>query len=150
MLVIPYFLLNQFGGMASIRPYMVHVFREFGLHDAAEWVTVGSAVIGIIGAICLVCTINWLGKRFLSLVSFLGIGISCLLLAVYGIVVIHPGANDENSVTWVPLTLIVIFSFFSSVMFEIPWTLLSEIFPFRYVCYYWQLKLTKMSSGGIK
>ncbi|KAJ9579588.1 hypothetical protein L9F63_004773, partial [Diploptera punctata] len=132
MLVIPYFFLYQLGGMASIRPYMVHVFREFGLDDVAEWITVGSAVIGIIGGICLVTTIDWLGKRFLSLVSFLGNGVACLLLAVYSIVAIHPGSKDvENSVTWVPLTLIVIFSFFSSVMFEVPWTMLSEIFPFR-------------------
>jgi hypothetical protein len=40
MLVIPYFLIQQFSGMANVRPYMVHVFREFGLDDAAEWTTV--------------------------------------------------------------------------------------------------------------
>jgi hypothetical protein len=38
--VVPYFLLQQFAGMASIRPYMVHVFRQLGLDDAAEWTTV--------------------------------------------------------------------------------------------------------------
>jgi hypothetical protein len=40
MLVIPYFLIQQFAGMASIRPFMVHVFRQLGLDDAAEWTTV--------------------------------------------------------------------------------------------------------------
>ena len=40
MLVIPYFILQQFSGMTSIRPFMVHVFRHVGLHDAAEWTTV--------------------------------------------------------------------------------------------------------------
>lgn len=40
MLVVPYFLIQQFSGMASIRPYMVHVFRKFGLDDAAVWTTV--------------------------------------------------------------------------------------------------------------
>ena len=143
MLAIPYFFLYQLGGMASIRPYMVHVFREFGLQDVAGWITVGSAVIGIIGAIFLVATIDWLGKRFLSMLSFLGNGISCLLLAVYSIVVLRDGDPAASGVTWMPLTLIVILSFFSSVMFEIPWTLLSEIFPFRlatllfHICALW-------------
>ena len=40
MLVIPYFIIQQFSGMTSIRPFMVHVFRQLGLHDAAEWTTV--------------------------------------------------------------------------------------------------------------
>jgi hypothetical protein len=40
MLVVPYFLIQQFAGMASIRPYMVHVFRQLGLDDAAGWTTV--------------------------------------------------------------------------------------------------------------
>lgn len=40
MLVVPYFIIQQFSGMASIRPFMVHVFRELGLTDAAEWTTV--------------------------------------------------------------------------------------------------------------
>ncbi|PSN40581.1 hypothetical protein C0J52_10776 [Blattella germanica] len=132
LLVVPYFFLYQLGGMSAIRPYMVHVFREFGLQDAAEWVAVGSAVIGVIGAISLVATVNWLGKRLISLISFMGSVISCILLAVYGFVVLRPG-SEVDSIDWIPLTLIVIYSFFSSVLFEVPWTMLSEIFPFRLV-----------------
>ncbi|PSN40582.1 hypothetical protein C0J52_10777 [Blattella germanica] len=130
LLVIPFFFLYQLGGMAAIRPYMVHVFREFGLHDVAEWVAVGSAVIGIIGAAALVGTVNWLGKRLISLISFMGNAVACVLLAVYILLVLRPG-SEGNSMAWIPLTLIVIFSFFSSVLFEVPWTMLSEIFPFR-------------------
>jgi hypothetical protein len=40
MLVIPYFLIQQFSGVPSIRPYMLHVFKELGLDDAAKWATV--------------------------------------------------------------------------------------------------------------
>ncbi|KDR09649.1 Solute carrier family 2, facilitated glucose transporter member 6, partial [Zootermopsis nevadensis] len=127
MLVVPYFLIQQFSGMASIRPYMVHVFRKFGLDDAA----VGSAVIGIIGAVCLVSTVNWLGKRFLSLVALAGNGVSCLLLGVYSYVVLRPGGATQYEAAWLPLSLIVVLSFCSSVMFEVPWMMLSEVFPFR-------------------
>jgi Na+/melibiose symporter-like transporter len=92
---------------------------------------VGSAVIGIIGAVCLVSTVNWLGKRFLSLMSLAGNGASCLLLGIYSYVVLRPGGADQYAATWLPLCLIILFSFCSSVMFEVPWMMLSEVFPFR-------------------
>lgn len=92
---------------------------------------VGSAVIGIIGAVCLVSTVNWLGKRFLSLVALAGNGVSCLLLGVYSYVVLRPGGATQYEAAWLPLSLIVVLSFCSSVMFEVPWMMLSEVFPFR-------------------
>jgi hypothetical protein len=89
-------------------------------------------VIGIVGAVCLVSTVSWLGKRFLSLMSLAGNGVSCLLLAIYSYVALRPGGAEQLSATWLPLSLIIVFSFCSSVMFEIPWMMLSEVFPFRY------------------
>lgn len=88
-------------------------------------------MIGIVGAVCLVSTVSWLGKRFLSLVSLAGSGASCLLLGIYSYGVLRPGGTDQLSATWVPLSLIILLSFCSSVMFEIPWMMLSEVFPFR-------------------
>jgi Na+/melibiose symporter-like transporter len=93
---------------------------------------VGSAVIGIIGAVCLVSTVNWLGKRFVSLVALVGNGVSCLLLAVYSYVVLRPGGAAQYEAAWLPLCLIILLSFCSSVTFEVPWMMLSEVFPFRY------------------
>jgi Na+/melibiose symporter-like transporter len=89
-------------------------------------------VIGIVGAVCLVSTVSWLGKRFLSLVSLAGNAASCLLLGIYSYVVLRPDGAEQLSATWLPLSLIIVFSFCSSVMFEIPWMMLSEVFPFRY------------------
>jgi hypothetical protein len=89
-------------------------------------------VIGIVGAVCLVSTVSWLGKRFLSLMSLAGNGASCLLLGIYSYVVLRPGGAEQLSATWLPLSLIIVLSFCNSVMFEIPWMMLSEVFPFRY------------------
>lgn len=93
---------------------------------------VGSAVIGVIGAVFLVSTVSWLGKRFLSLVSFAGNGASCLLLGIYSYVVLRPDGAHQYEVTWLPLCLVITLSFCSSVTFEVPWMMLSEVFPFRY------------------
>ena len=38
--ILPSFFLLHWGGMSSIRPYMVHVFQEFGLGEASSWTTV--------------------------------------------------------------------------------------------------------------
>jgi Na+/melibiose symporter-like transporter len=100
--------------------------------DAQLLSQVGSGVIGIVGALFLVTTVNWLGKRFLSLVALAGNGVSCLLLGVYSYVVLRPGGAAQYKAAWLPLALIIVLSFCTSVMFEVPWMMLSEVFPFRY------------------
>jgi hypothetical protein len=39
-LAIPYFFLLILGGMNSIRPFVIHVFRELGMKNEASWMTV--------------------------------------------------------------------------------------------------------------
>jgi hypothetical protein len=41
-LVVSYFFLLQLGGISSIKPFMIHVFQELGLADAASWITVSA------------------------------------------------------------------------------------------------------------
>ncbi|PSN40580.1 hypothetical protein C0J52_10775 [Blattella germanica] len=130
-LVIPFFFLLQLGGMSSIRPFMVHVFQRLGLDEAASWATVGSAVVGIAGSGCQLLTVHWLGKRLLTLISMLGCAVSCLLLGIYCYMVLRPGGAIELAMPWLALLFFIALSFFNSVMFQIPWMLLSEIFPFR-------------------
>jgi Na+/melibiose symporter-like transporter len=89
-------------------------------------------VIGVIGAVFLVTTVSWIGKRLLSLLSFAGNGVSCLLLGLYSYMVLTPGGAKQYEVTWLPLCLIIVLSFSNSVVFEVPWMMLSEVFPFRY------------------
>ncbi|XP_023711910.1 facilitated trehalose transporter Tret1 isoform X2 [Cryptotermes secundus] len=130
-LVISYFFLLQLGGISSIKPFMIHVFQELGLADAASWITVGSAVVGILGSGCTVFTVHWLGKRFLSIIAMLGCAVACLLLGTYSYVVLQPGGASQYATKWLPLVLIIILYFFNSIMAEIPWILLGEVFPFR-------------------
>ncbi|KAJ4449189.1 hypothetical protein ANN_00586 [Periplaneta americana] len=99
ILVNTYFLVQSFGGMASIRPYMVHVFREYGMHDEAEWITVGAGVLGVIGSVTLVLTVNWLGKRLISLLCMTGNAVCCLLLGVYSYVVLYPDGVPEHQIS---------------------------------------------------
>ena len=88
-------------------------------------------MVGIIGSGCQLLTVDWLGKRFLSLVSLFGCAASCVLLGIYSYVVLRPGGAIEYAEPWIPLTFFIILTFFNGLMFQIPWMLLSEVFPFR-------------------
>lgn len=114
-----------------MKPFMIHVFQELGLADKASWITVGSAVVGILGSACTVFTVHWLGMRFLSIIAMLGCAVACLLLGIYNYVVLKPGGASQYAMTWLPLILFIMLYFFNSIMAEIPWILLGEVFPFR-------------------
>ncbi|XP_069673780.1 facilitated trehalose transporter Tret1-like [Periplaneta americana] len=131
LVVNPCFFLLHWGGLSSIKPYMVHVFQEFGLGEAASWTTVGSGVTSVAGGACLFILVNWVSKRKLSMVAMAGSALCCLVVAIYSYVVLGPGGAKDSEQAWVPLSMVVMLAFFNSLFFYIPWNLLCEVFPFR-------------------
>ncbi|KDR09646.1 putative polyol transporter 6 [Zootermopsis nevadensis] len=130
-LVVTFFSVLHFGGITSMRPFMIHVFHLLGMKDEASWITVGLAGVSILGSTCTVVTVKWLGKRFLTLASTCPCAVAYLLLGVYSYVVLGPGGASDYARTWMPLTLMTVIFFFNSVIGQIPWMLLCEVFPFR-------------------
>ncbi|PNF29285.1 hypothetical protein B7P43_G08957 [Cryptotermes secundus] len=130
-IVNPCFFLLHWGGLSSIKPYLVHVLQNFGLGEAASWTTVGSGVTSVAGGVCLFVLVHWVGKRKLSLVALAGSAACCLVITIYSYIVLRPGGATDQAVPWVPLTMVVMLAFFNSLFFYIPWNWLSEIFPFR-------------------
>jgi hypothetical protein len=92
---------------------------------------VGSAVVGILGSACTVFTVHWLGMRLLSIIAMFGCAVACLLLGAYSYVVLQPGGASQYVMTWLPIVLFIMLYFFNSIMAQIPWILLGEVFPFR-------------------
>ncbi|KAJ4445684.1 hypothetical protein ANN_12369 [Periplaneta americana] len=115
LLVIPFFFFVHFSGLTSIRPFMVHVFEKFHMPISGEWATVVSGGCGIVGTVFMMCSVQRLGKRPLSLACTAGSALSALLLATYALVTGTP------------------------IVGQMPWMLLSEVFPFR----------TRGLSGGV-
>lgn len=87
-----------------------------------------SAGTGIIGSLCLLLLVRWAGKRALSLSCTALCAISCLLLGLYAQLLLS-GAADHSR--WLPLALFVLLSFAQSIVSQMPWTLLCEVFPYR-------------------
>jgi MFS family permease len=77
---------------------------------------------------CLLLLVHSAGKRFLSLCCTSLCFVACLLLGLYAFLV--PGV-PEPAVQWLPLALFIFLSFAQSIVSQMPWTLLCEVFPFR-------------------
>ncbi|KAK3909929.1 Facilitated trehalose transporter Tret1 [Frankliniella fusca] len=135
MLVISFFVIHHWTGLSGLRPFMVPVFRQFGLPVDAHWLTVLSALLGMGGNVLCMVTVAWCGKRPLALTSIGGVAVACLSLGSYHLFMSNAtsaevGAELESH--WLPLVLfIVLFSFHSFGIGPIPWMLLSEVFPYQ-------------------
>lgn len=83
---------------------------------------------GILGSLCLLLLIHSAGKRFLSLCGTAVCCAACVLLGLYAFLV--PEVADPAT-RWLPLALFIVLAFTQSIVSQIPWTLLCEVFPFR-------------------
>lgn len=87
---------------------------------------------GVVSTVFMMATVQLIGKRPLSLVCTAGSALSALLLGVYAFVEVAPQREGEQlSATWAPLLLFIILSFCNGIVGQMPWMLLSEVFPFR-------------------
>ena len=87
---------------------------------------------GVVSTVLMMATVQLIGKRPLSLVCTTGSALSALLLAVYALVEVAPQKTGEQlSATWAPLLLLIVLYFCNGIVGQMPWMLLSEVFPFR-------------------
>ena len=95
------------------------------------------ATTGMVGSVVLIASVHKLGKRSLSLMSTGICGVSFLLLGLYAYLFVSPSTltGDCNYLipTWVPLVLFAVLSFANVIQSQIPWLLVTEVFPYRYV-----------------
>jgi hypothetical protein len=95
------------------------------------------AASGFLGSTFLIASVRRLGKRILGLSTTAACAVSCLLLGLYASLAIRPvsdaGESSNPVVRWLPLLLLALLSFASTAQSQLPWLLVAECFPFRYV-----------------
>jgi hypothetical protein len=102
------------------------------IRNSLRSVQVVSGGCGVVSTVFMMATVQLIGKRPLSLVCTAGSALSALLLAVYALVEVAPQQTGEQlSATWAPLLLFIVLSFCNGIVGQMPWMLLSEVFPFR-------------------
>lgn len=140
------FVVCQFSGMHSIRPYMVQLFEVFRVPLDANWTTVGVGVMSIAANLVVMCTIGVFGKRRLYFFSLGGTAASCLALSAYawhtmptGQSSFEPivgggggGGEEPSAANYAALVMFLSLAFCTSVgAAPITWMFLSEVFPFK-------------------
>ncbi|XP_069690857.1 facilitated trehalose transporter Tret1-like [Periplaneta americana] len=134
-LIFLFFTFYGFGGMPSIRPFLVMVLDGFYLPIETKWATVVIAATGFLSIVVLIAIVNRLGKRMIALTSTATCSACCLLLGLYSFLFIVPATRTGDQsylvATWLPLLLFAILSFANTIQGQIPWLLVAEAFPFR-------------------
>lgn len=104
------------------------------------------SILDIVANLTFMCLVNFTGKRKLYLTMVFGIVISSLVVTTYGFIYLPHGYNSFDQrkhttfrseckdLTYIPMIFLYLWSFFSFCGFNgMPWILLSEMFPFKYV-----------------
>lgn len=127
-LVIMMFFFCHLSGLSAIRPYMVHLFEQFGVPLDGHWATVLIGLTTIGSNILLLVLVPLCGKRPLALVSMFGAATCGLFLGGYA----YLTQTYHIHISWLPLTLFIGLAFCTNFgILPVPWMLLSEVFPFR-------------------
>uniref|UniRef100_A0A8D8UXV6 Facilitated trehalose transporter Tret1 n=1 Tax=Cacopsylla melanoneura TaxID=428564 RepID=A0A8D8UXV6_9HEMI len=118
------FFITIIASLQPMRPFLVEIFRTFGLPMKSEWVLVLTGILSITGSFVSTITVNKFGKRGMSLWSTaINTGFT-LALSVCAMNLHWPG--------WVPLTIFCICFWVSGYgMLPLPWMLLSEVYPLQ-------------------
>lgn len=123
-MIMVLFFITIIAGLQPLRPFLVEIFRTFGLPMRSDWVLVLTGILSITGSLMSTVTVNKLGKRGMSLWSTAINTAFVLGLSVCAMNLHWPG--------WIPLTVFCICFWVSGYgMLPLPWMLLSEVYPLQ-------------------
>lgn len=148
-IIMSLFVIAQFSGMYSMRPFLVQIFKAYESPLAPDRATALMSFVEIFATLTFTLLVRFTGKRPFYLTMLFGLFISSALLSLYGSIFLpmgytsfdytHQPFHMENTILpYVPLTCLFLWSFFSYCgMLAMPWMLLSEIFPFKYAIFFY-------------
>ncbi|KAJ9592464.1 hypothetical protein L9F63_015880 [Diploptera punctata] len=121
-----YFFFMQLSGVYVLIFYAVGIVKSAGVTIDEFLAAVLLGVFQLLAGVVASYVLNRCGRRPMSFFSGILMSITMLGLGVYMEV------SEDTSLSWVPLTLIIIFIGAAAAGFNtIPWAMLGEIFPAR-------------------
>lgn len=116
------FFITIIASLQPMRPFLVEIFKTFGLPVNSDWVLVMTGVLSITGSFVSSFTVNKFGKRGMCLWSTAINTLFTLILSICAMNLHWPG--------WFPLTILCICFWVSGYgMSPLPWMLISEVYP---------------------
>lgn len=143
IIVLSLFFLVQFTGTYSMRPFIVQIFKAYDSPIAPDKAaTIMSALDNLIN-VMFMCLVRFTGQRRLYLTMLFGMFVCAMVTTVYGFLILpkdyfsfdpsqyYAIDSESKHLTYIPLISLLLWSFFSFA--GMPWILLSELFPFKWV-----------------
>ncbi|CAD7092819.1 unnamed protein product [Hermetia illucens] len=138
-LVLSIFAFGQFSGLLAMRPFLVQIFKAYGVQLDPSWGTVVLGLVSVFANLSCMVFVKIIGKRKITLIGFTGCVLSCIALGSYAQTHFPANYNSFNPLPGyqVPsanfpliMFLVLAFSTYGGVT-STPWMLLSEVFPFK-------------------
>lgn len=125
LLVISFFVFQQFTGIFSIMFYAIDIVQGAGVQLDSYITIIIIAGVRVVGMVLLSVLSKNFGRRPLSLASGVGITISMISLGIYVVTV-----DPTSGLGLIPLLLLVVYFLTSTFGFyAIPFAITSEIYP---------------------
>ncbi|KAF0763767.1 facilitated trehalose transporter Tret1-like [Aphis craccivora] len=125
-LVMIVFFISYIICLLPCKPYFSQIMNQVDLSNDQSLLLVFFAILQIAGCVILVLSVNYLGKRVLTVIS---VSINTILLILFGLYIVALNNNYIKSTPWFPTLLLSGISLFGTSISTLPWMLISEIFP---------------------
>ncbi|XP_026823244.1 facilitated trehalose transporter Tret1-like [Rhopalosiphum maidis] len=125
-LVMIVFFISYIVCLLPCKPYFSQILNQVDLSNDQSLLLVFFSILQMAGCIILFFIINYLGKRFLTVMSVM---INTILLIAFGLYIIAINNNYIQSTPWFPKMVLSGISLFGTSISTLPWMLISEIFP---------------------
>lgn len=144
-IIIALFVIVQFTGIASMSPFMVQIFQAYQSPIPSDKAIALASFLNNLATVIFMILVRFTGRRRFFLTMLTGIFLCSAVLSCYGFIYLPSGftsfdheieslQSDNTSIHYVPLVCLILWSCFTYCGFlSMPWMLLSEIFPFKYV-----------------
>lgn len=144
VLVMSLFCISQFSGILSMSPFIVQIYKAYGSPIAPDRTAAIQSFANNVGNILFLCLIRFTGKRKLYLTMLTGVFLCSALVSTYGFIVLPKGYSsfdktqnfklENEELGYIPFAGIILWSFFSYCgIVSMPWQMLSEVFPYKWV-----------------
>lgn len=122
-------IFQQFSGINVVLFYAQTIFAATGVSLAPEICTIIIGIVQVIGSALTPLLVEKRGKRFLLLLSSVGMAISLGSLAGYFYVKDNQH-SDVSALSWLPITSLILYIFTYCLGFgPLPWAVMGELFP---------------------
>lgn len=143
-IVIPLFVICQFTGILSMKPFIAQIFRAYNAPIQPDQAMTIMSILDNAGTFTMMLVVRFTGKRRLYLTCLSSILVCAGIITWYGYTYLPPGytsfdredsdifQQDNKALAYIPMICLMLWSYFAfSGLITIPWTMLSEIFPFK-------------------